>query len=154
VADAAAIALPGVPGGAGLGIKAGRLADAAKAAYRAGDASGVSKAADFVVDSRGTAVRNNAPGARADLESGGYPGTATTETLKTGTLRTGVPGIDGPMDVRIMNGQAGRGAYKGPRVRTTRAGTDNDGVRSDGSRFRNNESKSQRQEESHTQLGN
>jgi len=98
----------------------------------------------FIVNSRGTAVRNSASGARRDLEAGGYPGRVTTETLENGTLHSGELGRDGPMDVRIMNGQANGGPYKGPRIRTTRSGSANDGVRSDGSRFRNSENKIQR----------
>jgi len=141
IADVALAVVPGVPGGVGLGIKAGR--EAAEA--------GVKKA-DFIVDSNGTAVRNSASGARKDLETGGFPGNATKETLENGTIHRGVPGKDGPMDVRIMDGQADGGAFKGPRIRTTRGGSANDGVRSDGSRFRNNENKSQRRKESHIRL--
>ncbi len=63
-----------------------------------------------------------------------------------------MPGRDGPIDVRIMDGQANGGQFKGPKIRTTRSGSANDGVRSDGSRFRNNESKSQRLRESHIHL--
>jgi len=110
------------------------------------------KKANFIVDSNGTAVRNSASGARQDLEAAGFPGTRTTETLENGTIHKGLPGKDGPMDVRVMDGQANGGAYKGERVRTTREGHSNDGVRSDGSKFRNNESKYQRLEESHIQL--
>ena len=116
---------------------------------------GVSKGGkpDFIVDTNGTAVRNSASGARKDLEAGGFKGSPTTETLENGTLHKGVLGRDGLMDVRIMDGQVGGGPFKGPRIRTTRGGTGNEGVRSDGSIFRNNESKSQRLAESHIHLG-
>ena len=112
-------------------------------------AKGAAKKADFIVDSNGTAVRNSTSGARKDLETGGFPGTKSTETLENGTIHRGVPGKDGPMDVRIMDGQSNGNAFKGPRIRTTRSGSANDGVRSDGSRFRNNESKSERLRDSH-----
>ena len=69
--------------------------------------------------------------------------------MENGTIHRGVPGKDGPMDVRIMDGQSNGNAFKGPRIRTTRSGSANDGVRSDGSRFRNNESKSERLRDSH-----
>lgn len=107
---------------------------------------------DFVVNSRGTAVRADPAAARADLERAGFPGARTTETAEHGTIHRNVPGADGPMDVRIMDGQRNGEPFKGPRVRTTRAGADSDGVRSDGSRFRNSEPKSQRLEESHLHL--
>ena len=54
------------------------------------------------------------------------------------------------MDMRVIDGQAS-GGDKGARVVTRREGT-NDPVRTDGSKFRNNESGSQRQQESHTHL--
>ena len=86
---------------------------------------------------------------RSDLEKAGYPGLETTETQKNGTLHENVQGEGGEMDVRVMDGQSAAGDFKGPRVITTRPGT-NDPVKSDGSKFRDNESKSQRRESSHT----
>jgi hypothetical protein len=129
-----------------------RAATLAKVAGKVGDgvAAAGKKGADFVVDSKGTAVRNSAAGARADLEGAGFKGAKTTETAENGTMHTGLPGKDGPMDVRIMDGQAS-GGDKGPRAVTTRSGT-NDLVRSDGSKFRNNESIDQRRAESHIRL--
>ena len=82
-----------------------------------------------------------------------FKGHSAPETQENGTIHSGVSGRDGPMDVRIMDGQAGGGPFKGPKVRTTRSESGNDGVRTDGSRFRNNETKSQRQSESHIHLG-
>jgi RHS repeat-associated protein len=154
-------------GSATLGQRAGALASLASeiaspvsvrdakagvAAVRgASNAAAGKKGADFVVDSNGTAVRNSAAGPRGDLDGAGFKGSPTTETLESGTMHSGLPGKDGPMDVRIMDGQAS-GGLKGPRAVTTRSGT-NDPVRSDGSAFRNNESKSQRRAESHILLG-
>lgn len=51
-----------------------------------------------------------------------------------------------------MDGQTNGGNLKGPRIRTTSSNNPTDGVRSDGSKFRNNESKSQRLKESHIHL--
>jgi RHS repeat-associated protein len=106
---------------------------------------------DFIVTSNGTVVRNSAQGARADLEAGGFPGRATTETAENGTIHTGIPTKEGNIDIRIMDGQQTGGNLKGPRISFTRSGT-NDRVRSDGSRFRNNEDKTQRLKESHIHL--
>lgn len=69
---------------------------------------------------------------------------------ENGTLHSGLPGKDGPMDVRVMDGQAS-GGFKGPRAVTTNSRT-GEFVRSDGSKFRNNESRTQRREESHIRL--
>ena len=138
---------------------AGKVADVASNANKADNSAKSLKAlenapkkTDFVVDSNSTAVRNSAGGARKDLENAGFSGTSTTETLENGTMHRGLPGKDGPMDVRVMDGQTNGGPLKGPRVRTTRAGHPNDGVRTDGSKFRNNESKSQRLQESHIHI--
>ncbi len=134
---AAAVQIALSTGGAGgkLALRGGKLLAGLAKADRGGGK------ADFIVDCHGTAVRNSASGARRDLEAGGFPGKATSETLESGTIHRNVPGKDGPMDVRIMDGQVSGGQFKGPRIRTTRSGSTNDGVRSDGSRFRNNESK-------------
>jgi len=109
--------------------------------------------ADFIVTPDGTAVRNSADGARADLERAGFKGNPTTQTSESGTLHSGVPGADGAMDVRIMDGQSTANPNRGPRVVTRREGT-NDPIRPDGSNFRANETKSQRQQESHIHLDN
>ena len=50
-----------------------------------------------------------------------------------------------------MDGQSKSGEYNGSRVVTTRPDT-NDYVKPNGSRFRNNETRSQRQQGGHTQL--
>lgn len=136
--------------GTGQALKAARTLDkAADTARATSNITDASRKADFIVDSRGTAVRNSAEGARKDLSDGGYIGSAATETLENGTIHRGVPGVDGPMDIRIMDGQASGKQYRGPRIKFTRSGSNNDGVRSDGSRFRNNEDKTERQKDSH-----
>jgi hypothetical protein len=101
----------------------------------------------FEIDKNGTtdSIRN-------DLESAGYSGEATTETLENGTLHKGVLGSSGEeMDVKVMDGQSNGKEFKGPRVNTYRAGT-KDPSRTDGSKFKKNESKAQRQQESHVHL--
>jgi len=148
IIDTAAAFTPGVPGVIGITRQASKAADVA----RINTVENGRDKTNFIVDNNGTAVRNDASAARRDLESAGFPGHPTTGTTESGTLHRGVPGTDGPMDVRIMDGQANGGALKGPRVRTTRSGT-NDSVRTDGSRFRNNESRNQRLGESHIHLG-
>jgi len=59
VADVAAIAAPGAPGGAGLLIKAGRLADSTKTESNAGDVLKGGAKPDFVVSKNGTALPTN-----------------------------------------------------------------------------------------------
>ncbi|RCL89477.1 RHS repeat-associated core domain-containing protein [Hyphomonas sp.] len=130
--DGAALAVPVVPGGAGLGIKAAR-------------------GADFITDARGVTSHADPKAVRESLDNAGFGGKATTETAENGTLHPGVPGKDGTMDVRVMDGQASGGDMKGARVVTRREGT-NDPVQTDGSKFRNNESAGQRQQESHIHL--
>jgi hypothetical protein len=72
--------------------------------------------------------------------------------LKKGTVHEGVPGTDGEMDVRIMDGQANGGKYKGPRVITSNSKNKKDPVKTNGEKFRNNESKGERRQKSHIQL--
>jgi RHS repeat-associated protein len=91
-------------------------------------------------------IPGNPAGARAALENAGYKGTPTQKTSESGTIHT-VPGKDGKMDVRVMDG----GSNHPPRAVTTREGT-NDPVRPDGSRFKNNESKQERRDCSHIKL--
>ena len=132
--------------------KGDEIAEMVPEAIKAAENIKVPSAPDFIVDSNGTVLRSGTAGVRKDLEMGGYPGIKTTETIEGGTIHRNVPGSGGPMDVRVMDGQANGGPFKGPRVRTTRAGSENDGVRSDGSPFRNNEAKSDRLRDSHVRL--
>jgi len=104
------------------------------------------KTPDFVVTPEGVPMRPTAAGNRTSLEGAGLPGKPTTQTGETGTIHT-VPGKDGPMDVRIMDGGSGGP----PRVITSRPGT-NDPVRPDGSRFPNGTPKQVRRDGSHTDL--
>ncbi|MEL6366176.1 MAG: RHS repeat-associated core domain-containing protein [Pseudomonadota bacterium] len=106
---------------------------------------------DFVVDANGTAVRGNAAGARAELDGAGFKGEPTPETAEVGSIHKGVPGKDAAMDVRVMDGQARGGPDKGPRVVTQRHET-KEQIKTDGSKFRNNESKAERNEKSHIHL--
>jgi hypothetical protein len=108
----------------------------------AGAASGTTHS----VGTPGVTIPGNPAGARAALEEAGYKGTPSTKTSEAGTIHT-LPGKDGKMDVRVMDGS---NAHP-PRAVTTRAGT-NDPVRQDGSKFKNNESKQERQSCSHTKL--
>jgi len=113
---------------------AGNVADAVKDSSR------------ILVTKDGVAVHSKAADVRQSLEGAGFPGAASTQTAESGTLHT-VPGADGPMEVRVMDG----GSHHPPRVVTSRPGT-SDPVRPDGSRFRNNETKAERRACSHITL--
>ena len=146
-----AVGLLAVPGPEDVVIGVAAATKAGQAISGALKGAGAAKKID--VGSPPVSVGNTPNAARADLDAAGFPGSPTSQTSEVGTMHKNVPGADGPMDVRVMNGQAGAssGATNGPRMVTTRAGT-NDGVRVDGSRFKNNESKSQRRAGCHTSL--
>jgi len=101
-----------------------------------------------IVLGEGVRVRNTPQEVRDDLEEAGFPGEPTTETMEEGTIHRDIPGRDGKIDVRVMNG----GNVHGPRIVVTRGGSRNDPVRPDGSRFRNNESGRERRSQSHIPL--
>jgi len=107
---------------------------------------------DFITDSNGTTVAGTAEGVRDSLEGAGYEGEPATETQEEGTTHKGVKGKDGEMDVRVMDGQSNSGKFKGPRVITTNSNNNKDPVKTNGEKFRNNESKGERRQGSHIQL--
>ncbi|MFT6734840.1 MAG: hypothetical protein ACJAS9_003042, partial [Polaribacter sp.] len=109
-------------------------------------------APDYVTDSNGTTVAGTPEGVRESLEDAGFEGEPATETQEEGTIHTGVPGTDGEMDVRVMDGQSSSGKYKGPRVITTSSNNKTDPVKTNGEKFRNNEKKGERRQGSHIQL--
>jgi RHS repeat-associated protein len=147
VVDAILVAVPGVPGVAGIGIQSARAGTNIAQTVATNAPTPSSAKPDFIVTPDGTAVRATPSGARSDLEGAGFQGTPTKQTSETGTMHTNVPGADGPMDVRVMDG----GASHPPRVVTTRAGT-NDPVRPSGQQFPNGTPKQQRRDESHIKL--
>lgn len=128
---------------AGVGLVPG-VGDVASKVIKGADAA--KDASRILVTKDGVAVQSKASDVRQSLEDAGFPGTASTKTSESGTIHT-VPGKDGPMDVRVMDG----GSSHPPRVVTTREGT-SDPVKPDGSRFRNNESKAERRGCSHITL--
>lgn len=83
-------------------------------------------------------VGNTPNSARTDLDAAGFPGQATPGN-QSGTVHSNVPGADGPMDVRVMDGVPGSssGDLDGPRIVTTLPGQPRAGVRPDGSRLQN-----------------
>ena len=107
----------------------------------------------IIVSPSGVATSSNPATVRQGLERAGYPGRPTTATKEVGTVHGPIPTPSGPMSVRVMNGQSNGGALKGPRVRTTNSNNPNDGVRPNGQRFRNNETKAERRQGSHIHLG-
>ena len=150
VADGAATLVPFVPGGASLGIKAARNAE--KVVDAVTDTRSASKTGpDFIVDTNGTTVHADPAAARHSLENAGFPGRSNT-TAENGSIHT-MPGVDGPMDARIMDGRSNPGQFGGPRVVTSKSGgAGNERVRTDGSHFKNNESKIERNRQSHIHL--
>ncbi|MDH5822492.1 RHS repeat-associated core domain-containing protein [Luteimonas sp. RD2P54] len=107
IADGAAVLLPGLPGGASVGIKAARGADAAIGAVnRTGAAADGAKGADFVVTPGGTAVPTSQSRMTDGFEAAGMQGTPLPDGK--GTSYTMPDG----MNVRAMepSGQAPRRA--------------------------------------------
>jgi RHS repeat-associated protein len=107
---------------------------------------------DFVTDSNGTTVSSDPDKIRESLASIGNEGEPATETQEEGTIHKGVTGNDSEMDVRVMDGQTNGGKFKGPRVITTNSQNNKDPIKTNGEKFRNNESKSTRRQQSHIQL--
>jgi hypothetical protein len=152
VVDVGALAVPGVPGGAGLGIKAVRGADAAL--NTAGTARGVNNAGnaastkpDFIVNSDGATVRNSPSGARADLEAGGLQGQPITNPsgTETGTLHRSPTQNT---DIRVMDGAPNHP----PRTVTNRTGNPRQNVNAaDGLNF-GNVSRAEQRQRSHIEL--
>ena len=94
-------------------------------------------------------IGNTPNSARRALDDAGYPGQVVTRPGgERATMHSNVPGRDGPMDVRVMDG----GPNHGPRAVTSLPGQPRAHVRADGSRYRNNESNRERREGGHTPL--
>lgn len=100
VADGIAVALPVIPGGAGMAINASRAG------------------ADFIVSVDGAVIHNSPDAVRASLNNAGMPGVAKTNKsgTETGTLHNS-PELN--MDIRVMDG----GPNHEARVVTSRTDT-------------------------------
>ena len=114
IADGVALAVPVVPGGAGMAINASR------------------KGADFIATADGAVVHNSTTAVRESLEGAGMNGTSVTNKAGTeaGTIHN-VP--DMKMDVRVMDG----GPNHPPRVVTSRQGSSQPVNPADGKNFGN-----------------
>lgn len=146
--DGAALIVPVVPGGAGTAIKLVRggdkAIDMAKGADKVNDArKSTSKGADFVVTPDGTAVPTSQSRMKEGFENAGFKKEPATKTAEKGDIYT-VPSKKGDVDVRTMEGSNSHPK----RAVFTESGTNNP-VKVGGEKFKNNEPKQVRREQSH-----
>ena len=111
-------------------------------ATRATPANGSSKP-DFVVTEGGTAIPVSQSQMREGFDKAGFPSRSPTKTSEAGQIHT-VPGKDGPIDVRTMEGSAHH-----PKRAVFTEPNSNNPVKPDGSKFRNNETRQERRAEGH-----
>ena len=119
-----------------------------KVADIATDASKAANKADFVVTPDGTSVPTSQSVMREGFDNAGFDNRPATQTSEPGQIHT-VPTQNGAVDVRTMEGSA----HHPRRAVFTEAGTNNP-VRVGGEKFRNNEPRRVRREESHLRQNN
>ena len=100
---------------------------------------------DFVVTTDGTAIPVSQTQMREGFDNAGFPKMPATKTAESGVIHT-VPGKDGLMDVRTMDGSS----HHPKRAVFTDAGTNNP-VTPSGAKFRSNETKQERRRDSHVE---
>jgi RHS repeat-associated protein len=138
IIDSVLVVVPIAPGVVGAGIQAARQAE-----NLGGAVADSAKGVDFVVTPSGTAVPVSQSSMREGFDAAGFPSRPADKTSEAGMIHE-VPGPNGPIDVRTMEGGSGGDR----RAVFSRPGT-NDPVRMDGSNFPNGTPRADRRAGSH-----